>query len=418
MNRTYQVQYLGCKTNQSDALSFAGMLQRAGWKEASDQDSPELFVVQTCTVTMSADARGRALARSVKRDHPKAKILLTGCYAQRAEQELSALPEVDYVIGNLNPRKSELFAQIAGSAAAEPYPDFAMPAETPRTRPYIKIQDGCDARCSYCIIPSVRGKSRSLPAEEIVRRVEYYRNSGFSEMIFTGISMGGYGKDLLPRTNLAALMRRLDALPGKFKIRLSSLEPEEIDDEFVDVFTGSSRFQPHLHLPLQSASDRVLRKMRRQYLFPHFDSIVNRLASRLPDLNLGTDLLTGFPDEDDQAYQETKQYLAGSPIRYAHVFPFSPRPGTPAENYASSATCGEVTERSAELRAISRQKNYDYRRQFVGRSLPALLLHSPSEALTDSYIRVRLTGSVPDGGKVDVQIQSVSMEETTGYVLN
>lgn len=418
MNSTFRIEFLGCKTNQSDALGYAGLLQRAGWREAGLEESPNLIVVQTCTVTMSADAQGRQMIRKLKRENPDTKLLLAGCYAQRAQQELAQMPEVDYVIGNLNPRKFKILAEIVQENVESNHPDFVMPVESGRTRQYIKIQDGCDARCSYCIIPSVRGKSRSLPAEEVLRRVEHYRDLGYREMIFTGISMGGYGKDLTPKSSLADLMKKVDSVSGDFRIRLSSIEPEEVDDHFIEVFVHSSRFQPHLHLPLQSASDRVLKRMRRQYLFQRYDSILDRLFQRRPDLNLGSDILVGFPDEDREAYQETKRYLTEKPFSYCHVFPFSPRPGTPASEYSAAASHAEISDRASELRRISFEKNFAYRKKFAGRSLRALLLHEKNEALTDNYIKVHISNRVPREGIVSVQLDAVSPDRTLGTVLN
>lgn len=417
MNQTYKLHFLGCKANQSDAYSYAGVLQRAGWHEAESGSDPELLLVQSCTVTMSADAQARQLVRRLKREYPKSRILMTGCYAQQLENQHSSLPEVDFVIGNLNPKKMDLLRQIAGGKVLESFPDFPMPAASPRTRVYVKIQDGCDARCSYCIIPSVRGKSRSLPPQEVLRRVEHYRDQGYHEMIFTGISLGGYGKDLSPKTSLSGLMKKIELLPGNFKIRFSSLEPEEIDLEFIEVFLNSSRFQPHLHLPLQSASDKVLKKMRRQYLFHHFDSIVNRIFSRMPDLNLGTDLLIGFPSEDREAFEETYRYVSDAPFAYAHVFPFSPRPETAAADFPSSATHNEVTERAAKLRRLASGKNILYRRRFIGKKRSALVLHRTSHAVTDNYIQVDLAENEPQGGIVSIRINKVEESRTFGTVV-
>lgn len=416
MNRTFQLHFFGCKTNQADAVSVAGLFERSGWHEANSNENPSLMIIQTCTVTMSADAQARQLIRRLKRNSPSSQILLTGCYAQRSENELLAMPEVDYVAGNLNPDKMKILGEIAFANLPAENADFPMPAESGRTRQYIKIQDGCDARCSYCIIPSVRGKSRSLPPAEVVRRIEWYRDRDYREMILTGISMGGYGKDLNPRTSLSQLMQQIEKIQGDFKIRLSSLEPEEIDQNFIDVFTSSSRFQPHLHLPLQSASNQVLKKMRRQYLFHRFEWIVDRLFAKMPDLNLGTDILVGFPDEDTSAYNETRNYLRDAPFAYAHVFPFSPRPGTPAAEYESAAA-NEVHDRAAELREIARNKNRAYRMRFLGRPLKALRLHATEEALTDNYIKVRLTN--PDAARdvVSVQIDAISDLQTLGSVI-
>lgn len=416
MNRTFQLHFFGCKTNQADAVSVAGLFERSGWREANSNENPSLMIIQTCTVTMSADAQARQLIRRLKRNSPSSQILLTGCYAQRSENELLAMPEVDYVAGNLNPDKMKILGEIACTNLTGENADFPMSAESGRTRQYIKIQDGCDARCSYCIIPSVRGKSRSLPPVEVIRRIEWYRDRDYREMILTGISMGGYGKDLNPRTSLSQLMQQIEKIQGDFKIRLSSLEPEEIDQNFIDVFTSSSRFQPHLHLPLQSASNQVLKKMRRQYLFHRFESIVDQLFAKMPDLNLGTDILVGFPDEDTDAYNETRNYLRDTPFAYAHVFPFSPRPGTPAAEYESAAA-NEVHDRAAELREIARNKNRAYRMRFLGRPLKALRLHATEEALTDNYIKVRLTN--PDAARdvVSVQIDAISDLQTLGSVI-
>jgi threonylcarbamoyladenosine tRNA methylthiotransferase MtaB len=414
--KTYKVHSFGCKTSQSDALGYAGILREAGWREACEEERPGLLLVQTCTVTMSADAQARQLVRKLKRENANAKILMTGCFAQRIEAVVGALPEVDYVIGNLNPRKYEILSQIAGAPVKGSYGDFPFPSESPRTRPYIKIQDGCDARCSYCIIPSVRGKSRSLPLDEVVQRVQYFRDLGYKEMILTGISMGGYGKDLTPRSSLSELMKRIDALRGDFKIRLSSVEPEEIDDNFVEAFTHCSRFQPHLHLPLQSASDQVLKKMRRQYLFRRFASIVDRIVLARPDLNLGTDLLTGFPGESAKAFEETYNYVQEAPFAYCHVFPFSSRPGTAAANY-DAVDHSEVTERAARLRALAKKKNVSYRSRFIGKELRALMLQQTEEALTDNYIRVEVSNRIPLADVVSIRIHSVDENTTRGVVV-
>jgi threonylcarbamoyladenosine tRNA methylthiotransferase MtaB len=410
---TYRIHFLGCKSNQSDALSYAGILDRAGWRQAGEGEAPALLLVQSCTVTMSADAQARQLVRKLKRENHDAKVLMTGCFAQQPEASAS-LPEADYVVGNLNPRKWEILSEIAGRPIRELYPDFPMPAGTSRTRPYIKIQEGCDAKCSYCIIPSVRGKSRSLPPEEVLRRIEHFRDSGLKEMIFTGISMGGYGKDLSPKTSLSALMRRVDALPGDFRIRLSSLEPEEIDDEFIEVYTSSSRFQPHLHIPLQSASDRVLKQMRRQYLFRRYDSILKLISGRIPDLNLGTDLLVGFPGEDRDAFDETYRYFSETSFAYAHVFPFSRRPGTPAALFRPVAREGEIAERASVLRAVAQEKSRSYRERFVGRTLRALILNATGEALTDNYIRVQFRDEASRHGVRQVRIDSIAGSHTWG----
>ncbi|PWT88476.1 MAG: tRNA (N(6)-L-threonylcarbamoyladenosine(37)-C(2))-methylthiotransferase MtaB [Acidobacteria bacterium] len=412
MNPTYRVHFLGCKANQSDALSVAGILERAGWKEASANQNPSLMIVQTCTVTMSADAQGRQLIRKLKRENPSSKILMTGCYAERVKNFSGA----DYVVGNLQPDRLKIFSQIAGQTFSEPYPDFPLPAAPARTRTYIKIQDGCDANCSYCIIPSVRGKSRSLPIEEVIRRVEHFRDAGYKEMIFTGISMGGYGKDLSPKTNLTALIRRVDDLSGDFRIRLSSLEPEEIDDEFIETFIASRKFQPHLHLPLQSASDRVLKKMRRQYLFKRYDSIVRRIFAKISDLNLGTDILVGFPNEDHDAFLETYNYVKGVPFAYCHVFPYSSRPDTPAASFQRVVSNAEASDRAAKLRELAVEKNMRYRMNFLGRPLRALVLHGGMEALTDNYIHVHMEQQAKQE-VVQVEIQSIDGVRTVANVI-
>ena len=397
-------------------MGYAGMLQRAGWREAESGENAALILIQTCTVTMSADAQGRQLVRKLKSQNPAAKILLTGCYAQRAEEELTSMAEVDYVVGNLNPEKNRLLSEILKTKHHEDT-DFPLPGEFSRTRPFIKIQDGCDARCSYCIIPSVRGKSRSLSPDEVIRRVELFRDRGYKEMILTGISMGGYGKDLTPKTSLSHLMRKLSSLPGDFKIRLSSVEPEEIDDEFLEAFASSNRFQPHLHLPIQSASDKVLKKMRRQYLFHRYDWIVKRLFDANPRVNLGTDILVGFPEEDSSAFEETYRYVEDAPFAYCHVFPFSPRPDTPAASYSRSSTHSEITARAASLRALASAKSLSYRSSFLGEDRKALVLHGTRDALTDNYIRVEVGETQEVSGFVSIRIHSVDGDGTWGTII-
>src|SRR5262249_26346332 len=209
---TYRVHFLGCKANQADALAYAGVLERAGWTEAPEGQEPGVLLVQSCTVTMSADAQARQLVRRLKREHPGSRIVLTGCFAQQLSASGGKLEEADEIVGNLDPDRWNIFARIAGKPLGSEYPDFPMPAFGPRTRPYLKIQDGCDARCSYCIIPSVRGASRSLPEAEVIRRMAHFRDAGYREIILTGISMGGYGKDLRPATSLARLIRKIDTM--------------------------------------------------------------------------------------------------------------------------------------------------------------------------------------------------------------
>lgn len=414
---TYRVHFLGCKANQADALAYAGVLERAGWAEASEGQEPGVLLVQSCTVTMSADAAARNMVRHLKRQHPGSLLVLTGCFAQQLSASGGALPEADEIVGNLDPDRWKILERIAGKPLDAELRDFPMPAFGPRRRPLVKIQDGCDARCSYCIIPAVRGASRSLPEAEVIRRIAHFRDAGYREVVLTGISMGGYGKDLHPATSLARLVRKIDTMTGDFRVRLSSVEPEEIDDHFIDAFTSSSRFQPHLHLPLQSASDRVLKKMRRQYLLPRYDSIVRRISDKMPRLNLGTDLLVGFPDEDREAYRQTFRYVSEAPFGYAHVFPFSPRPGTPAQSYSSSAGHQEVTDRAAELRDLVADKNRRYRESFVGQSLRALMLAGSREALTDHYVRVKLRKPACAPDVVQIRVDSVEATQTWGSLI-
>jgi threonylcarbamoyladenosine tRNA methylthiotransferase MtaB len=395
----------GCKLNQCETAGIRSRFHGAGFAAVSFDAPADVYVVNTCSVTGRADAQARQLLRRTIRERAGARIVVTGCYAQRAPQELARIPGVHLVAGNgekesLVELVSELLEE--GAPALEPGPalypgDFAAPrlvvsdlrkSRRPfdldpvefgeRTRAYLRVQDGCDAGCTFCIIPRIRGRSTSLPADLVVERVRHLVASGYRELVLTGIHLGHYGLDRPGGETLAALVGRLEALPGQFRLRLSSIEPQEIDAPIIERMAAGGRLVPHLHVPLQSGSDRILAAMNRTYTSGEYDDIVNRLAARIDPIGLGADVIVGFPGETDADFEATLRFIADRPFTYLHVFPYSPRPGTRAASLPGRPPGPVVDERSRRLRELSDAKRAAFAARFVGREV-RVLVEEPAE---------------------------------------
>jgi threonylcarbamoyladenosine tRNA methylthiotransferase MtaB len=337
----FRIVTFGCKVNQYESSGMAEALGRRGFVPPPPQAAPDLVIVNTCTVTARADQQARQTIRRLARQFPEAQLWVTGCYAQRAPEQISALPGVTRVFGN--PEKAgleETFSPGSGKLASqvhvrefggqEPFQACRVSNFPGHTRAWLKVQDGCNHACTYCIVPTVRGRGRSLAVEDVVSSLESLAARDFQEVVLTGIDLGQYGQDLQPPASLAGLLLRLAPDAWPFRVRLSSLEPQEITPELMDALSGFPPLCPHFHLPLQSGAPAVLKAMGRPYHPEYFREVVLELHRRFPTAALGLDVLVGFPGETTSDFEATLNLVKTLPVAYLHVFPFSPRPGTPA----------------------------------------------------------------------------------------
>src|SRR5689334_13938077 len=362
------------------------MLSGRGLAPVPERSDADLVVLNTCTVTSSADDDVRQTIRRVHRENPKARILVTGCYAQRAPQELAGMAGVEWVVGNSHkPQIADLVT--IGGGQATPYHGnihigdifaqtgfLSAPVEDAagdRTRPNLKIQDGCNNRCSFCIIPYVRGRSRSATPESVVAQVRALA-AKYREVVLSGINLGRWGRDFDGRMRLADLVRRLlDETPIE-RLRLSSVEPMDFSDDLLHLMAGSPRIAKHVHAPLQSGSDRVLRRMHRKYRPRHYADRVTMARALMPDAAIGADVMVGFPGETDAEFEESRRFIESLPFTYLHVFTYSERPGTPAAAAPEAVPMNVRKERNRILRELAAAKNRAFRETFVGRAISAV----------------------------------------------
>lgn len=438
----FSIENFGCRTTDADAAAIRRELLAAGLSLASDAAHADVVVLNTCTVTSAADAQTRETLRKIIRANPAARIVVTGCYAQRAPEEIAALEGVSWVVGNSHQQRipavvremlssgapSSAGACGTGCASSNDFIPLARvdsgamslargPAkiltgdifehatmavsggarnEGDRTRPILKIQDGCNNRCSYCVIPFVRGASRSLPPDEVIAAVQNLIASGAKEIVLSGINLGAYGRDLEPRASLEHLVRRILAETPLDRLRFSSIEPQDVTEDFIAQAAASRRIARHFHIPLQSGSDGILRAMHRWYRTAHYAERVAIIRRLLPDASIGADVIVGFPGETQDDFSATHDFISALPLSYLHVFSFSERPGTAAEALGERVPGHEIRERARTLRALSDQKAAVFRASQAGVVERAITLdrggENWTEALTGNYLKVRLPG--------------------------
>jgi threonylcarbamoyladenosine tRNA methylthiotransferase MtaB len=401
---------LGCKLNQFDTASIEGELLRRGFRPLPSASGADLVVINTCTVTHKADAEARKLIRSVRRENPDCKLLVTGCYVEAEAEMIRAMPGVDMIFGNQEKREfGAILDRLGFEAEAESSPVLHFGR---KSRALLKIQEGCRLACSYCIVPRVRGPNRSVPSEEVLEGAASLFRTGYREIVLTGINTGDYGIDLEPRTDLAALLEQLLAICGPNRIRLNSLEPLAISGGIVELMAAEPRLAPHLQVPLQSGSEEILRLMRRNYRLGQYLEKLQELRARVPHIGLGADVIVGFPGETDTHFRHTYDFIAGSPLNYLHVFSWSPRRGTVAAGLPGRIVGPVVRERSALLRRLADQLSLRFRRGFEGKLLDAVVL-TDVRALTGNYIDVKLEkGEAVPGDLVGVEIRRARPDET------
>jgi len=404
MTKTIAITTLGCKINQFESAAMTQALEKDGFSIVPFSGPADIYLINSCTVTAKTDAESRRLIRRATRLNPEARVVVTGCYAQMAGAELLATPGVNLILGNSEKRDIVGFLREMGDQPRAVVADISLqksgesaPLESfaEHTRAFLQVQNGCDARCAYCIVPFARGASRSVAPEEALDAMTSFSAKGFKEIVLTGIHLGGYGLDLNPPTDLLGLLQRAEGLAAVNRLRIGSVEPTEVSAELISFLAGSQMVCPHLHLPLQSGSDGVLSRMNRGYSTELYRGVVQALVQAVPDICLGTDLIAGFPGETDQEFAETYRFIEELPLAYLHVFPFSPRPGTPAATMTPQLHSRVVKERAEALRLLSEQKKNAYAAGFVGRELRVLVQRDAGgrKGLSRNYLPVLIEGS-------------------------
>ena len=446
MEKTFNVINFGCRATQADGAAIEQALQDFHLRKSVEWQQSDVVVINTCTVTNTADVEARQMIRRVHRENPAAKIVVTGCYAQRAPEEIARIEGVTCVIGNSH--KEQLAPIVATHYLTDaPFPILgteraavegadvfcssifesrqlriiADASGGGRTRPVLKVQDGCSYRCSYCIIPSVRGDSRSLPSAEVIRQARLLLDQGFCEITLTGIHLGGYGRDAGHKGTLAQLTQELLKEERLERLRLSSIEPLEYTDELIDLVAESPKMAKHFHVPLQSGSDRILRLMRRPYLAENYAGLVAKMRRRVPNAAIGADVMVGFPTETDEDHANTVQLLDAAPMTYLHVFPYSHRPGTASASLKPEVHGRIAQQRGKELREISARKNLGFRSSFVGKELSVITLaqefNEYAQALTTNYLKVEISKSWVEANRiVSAEITGLTAEGLLGDI--
>ncbi len=394
---------LGCKTNQFESAAMIEQLEGAGYTVVPFGEFSDIYIINSCTVTARTDAETRRIIRRARRMNPQARIVATGCYAQVAPGDLEQMPELDGVLGNrekndiavLLESANHKVSDISIQKEAEP---LKLTSFAEHTRAFLQAQTGCNSFCAYCIVPYARGRSRSVKADEVLEGVRELAGNGYQEIVLTGIHLGAYGLDLTPVTSLTALVRQIDQKLMVPRLRIGSVEPNEVTDELLELMAASKSICPHLHLPLQSGCDSVLDRMGRHYSSAFFRMLNTKIIAALPDAFIGADVIAGFPGESEAEFNDTLQLLEELPFSDLHVFPYSSRPGTRAAGMPGQLPAGIIKERAAILRDVAERKKAAFLERFVGRELQVLVQgYNPKtlqcKGLSRNYIEVHFPGS-------------------------
>jgi threonylcarbamoyladenosine tRNA methylthiotransferase MtaB len=382
----FKIITLGCKVNQAESESIAGRLVGTDWQPAGTAEEADLCIINTCTVTQKAAMQSRQAVRQAIHANPRACVAVTGCYAETEPRALMRIKGLDCIVDqNGKARLPEILRTRGFAKCARParlsgtgetlHPPAVLSSEMflGRTRPFLKIQDGCDAFCTYCIVPYARGRSRSSEFKDVIASVERLTAQGFQEVVLTGIHIGFYGRDLTPRSSLLELLERVEALKTPLRIRLSSIEPLELTDEIITRVAGSDRFCRHFHIPLQSGDADILRRMGRPYSPQDFSTLVRKIRRRMPDAAIGADVLVGFPGETQAGFETTFQLIESLPVTYLHVFPFSPRPGTAAHDFPDKVPADRIKQRCRRMRQLGSHKRLGFHQNFIGQKVQVLV---------------------------------------------
>lgn len=421
--KTISVVTLGCKVNQYDTAAILNRLPGSKYTRVPFPEKADVYVIDTCTVTHKADAEARHYIHRARRANPEGVVVVTGCYAQVSADEIKEMTDVDYVVGNSH-KFSELLKIIReGETQSEPklfvsdiFKEKKKGFETPgienfpgRTRAFLKVQDGCNYACTFCIIPRARGRSRSLPIADILDRMEKLAESGYKEIVLTGVHIASYGRDM--GSSFEELLRSIEREKIVGRVRLTSLDPADTEPGLIEFIAGAETICPQFHIALQSGDGEVLKRMRRRYAPERFLALTDLIRERIPDAAIGSDIMVGFPGETDEEFMNTYEIARRSALTYFHVFPYSKRKSTPAASMPAQVRPETIKERSAMLRELGIKKKTEFYRGFIGRTFP-VLVETGGKGTTPNYIPVRLTGGKHEPGEeIEVTITGISGEE-------
>jgi threonylcarbamoyladenosine tRNA methylthiotransferase MtaB len=415
---TIAIATLGCKVNQFESEALMSSLEERGYCLMPFEEGADITIVNTCTVTHRADFQSRQMIRRAFRFNPKSLIIVTGCYAQVEPETIAKIEGVTYLLGNREKKQipdllpllqNGQYPRIQTSDIQEEllFGDVPLHSFHRHTRAFLKIQDGCNARCSYCIVPHARGRSRSLPPDRLFEHLKVLKEKGFKEVVLTGIHMGAYGLDLTPPFSLERLLRRLESEETSDRIRLSSIEPGDFSPDLISFLSQSTKICPHLHIPIQSGDDEILKMMNRDYDHSFLSNLILELHRRIPKLSIGADIIVGFPGETEERFGRTHGLIESLPFSYLHVFPFSKRKGTPACKFIHEVDEGRIKKRAEIIRELGRQKRQAFCRQFLHHELSVLIEDRREKGngrwkgFSRNYIPVLLSKEGGLGGRSD-----------------
>lgn len=420
-NKRFKVVTLGCRTNQYESQAYINQLETLGYSSAKEEEKADLCIVNTCTVTHSADSHSRQALSKLHRENPLAKIVVTGCYAENNSEKIAKLPGVDLVVPNQ--QKESLISMLFPDLEV---PEFAIKDFESRTRAFVKVQDGCNSFCTYCVIPYTRGRSRSRSFEDIVQEVEGLIAGGFKEIVLTGINIGDFDGGLPQETKgnrLADLVRICDNMKGLERLRVSSIDPDEVDEDLLGAIIHGKKTCHSMHIVLQSGSNVILKRMNRKYTRQIFLETVDRLKCASPKFTFTTDVIVGFPGETESDFEETLAVLREVKFAKVHMFPYSDRPRTRANLMPNKVPAEEKHRRKSELLRVSESLAYDLRKQFLGQKMSVLTeSFDPEHPLeisghTDNFLPVRVPGITQSNKLVEVELVENTPKGFIGKVL-
>ena len=426
---------LGCKLNQAESSAIADALNKNDYQIVRFDEMSDVYIINTCTVTHTSDSKSRQAIRKAIKRNPNAFVVVTGCYAQICPEEIAKIKGVNLIVGNFDKQNIPMLlndnfmedtfrsAKIIHNSSSEHF--IKMPISNyDRTRAFVKIQEGCKNYCSYCIIPYARGMPRSCKPDDIFAEIEKLIKRGYREIVLTGIHVGSYGLDIAPPTNFTELVGGLVELAGEFRIRVSSIEPNEITEELINIIAQSDKLCAHLHIPLQSGDDSILSAMRRKYDTSYYEKLIKSIRNRIPDIAITTDVMVGFPGEDEETFKNTYDFCKKIHFSEMHVFKYSIRKGTPAAQMHNQVAAEDKECRSRKLINLAYEMSKTYRERFLGKRLNVLIekvLGGHAEGISNNYLRVNCytvgNKKLLKGSLSDVKIENIDDDKLRGVVI-